>query len=109
MGISVILSSRDVCQTPRQRPPGQTHNLLGRHTTSWADTQPPGQTHNLLGRHTTSWADTQPPGQTHNLLGRHTPQADTQLDRHGTVNTTVRGLSVQSLLEVTFFAEFILL
>ena len=32
-----------------------------------------------------------------------------QLDRHGTVNITVRGLRVQSLLEVTFLAEFILL
>ena len=28
-----------------------------------------------------------------------------QLDRHGTVNTTVIGSRVQSLLEVTFFAE----
>ena len=32
-----------------------------------------------------------------------------QLERHGTGNTTVIGLWVQALLEVTFLAEFILL
>ena len=31
-----------------------------------------------------------------------------KLDRHGTENTTVIGSGVQALLEVTFFAEFIL-
>ena len=31
------------------------------------------------------------------------------MDRHGTGNTTVIGSRVQVLLEVTFFAEFILL
>ena len=32
-----------------------------------------------------------------------------QFDRHGTGTTTVLGLKVQALLEVIFFAEFILL